>query len=131
MNGLLLGIDLTEVGRVADLLDRWGERFLERVFQQGEILRRRRHPRAFAEHVAGRFAAKEAAMKALGTGWRGVAFKEIVVRRHASGKPELEFRGRALARARALKVEAAEVSITHTATMAAAAVALTTRESGG
>ena len=128
MNGLLLGIDLTEVGRVADLLDRWGERFLERVFQQGEILRRRRHPRAFAEHVAGRFAAKEAAMKALGTGWRGVAFKEIVVGRESSGKPRLEFRGRALERARALKVVRTEVSITHTTTMAAAVVALLTED---
>ena len=130
MSGLLLGIDLTEVGRVADLLDRWGERFLERVFQPGEILRRRRHPRAFAEHVAGRFAAKEAAMKALGTGWRGVAFREIVVGRESSGKPRLEFRGRALERARALKVVRSEVSITHTRTMAAAVVGLLTEDGG-
>ena len=125
---LLLGIDLTEVPRVAGLLERWGERFLERVFLPGEVLRGRRHPRAFAEHVAGRFAAKEAAMKALGTGWRGVAFKEIFIGRQAGGKPRLEFRGRALERARALKVAAAEVSITHTASMAAAAVALTTED---
>jgi holo-[acyl-carrier protein] synthase len=128
VNGLLLGIDLTEVGRVAALLDRWGERFLERVFQPGEILRRRRHPRAFAEHAAGRFAAKEAAMKALGTGWRGIAFKEIVIGRESSGKPRLEFRGRALERAHALRVVRAEVSITHTATMAAAVVALLTED---
>ena len=130
MNGLLLGIDLTEVGRVAELLDRWGERFLERVFQPGEIRRRRRHPRAFAEHVAGRFAAKEAAMKALGTGFRGVAFREIVVGRESSGKPRLEFRGRALERARALKVVGTEVSITHTKTMAAAVVGLLTEDGG-
>jgi holo-[acyl-carrier protein] synthase len=130
VNGLLLGIDLTEVGRVAELLDRWGDRFLERVFEPGEILRRRRHPRAFAEHVAGRFAAKEAAMKALGTGWRGVAFKEIVVGRESSGKPRLEFRGRALERARALKVVRTEVSITHTRTMAAAVVGLLTEDGG-
>lgn len=128
MNGLLLGIDLTEVGRVAELLDRWGERFLERVFVPGEILRGRRHPRALAEHVAGRFAAKEAAMKALGTGWRGVAFKEIVIGRERVGKPRLEFRGRALERASALKVVTAEVSITHTKTMAAAVVALQTED---
>ena len=130
MNGLLLGLDLTEVSRVADLLDRWGERFLEKVFQPEEILRRRRHPRAFAEHVAGRFAAKEAAMKALGTGFRGVAFKEIVVGRESSGKPRLEFRGRALERARALKVVKTEVSITHTKTMAAAVVGLLTEDGG-
>src|SRR5262249_58578460 len=59
--GLLLGLDLTEVGRVAEVLERHGERFLARVFREGEIRRTRRHPRAFAEHVAGRFAAKEAA----------------------------------------------------------------------
>ncbi len=130
MTGLLLGLDLTEVARVSELLDRWGERFLERVFLPGEVLRGRRHPRAFAEHVAGRFAAKEAAMKALGTGWRGVAFKEIVVGRQKSGKPHLEFRGRALECARALRVLKAEVSITHTATIAAAVVALTTEDRG-
>ncbi len=128
MKALLLGLDLTEVSRVAEILERWGERFLGRVFLPGEVLRRRRHPRAFAEHVAGRFAAKEAAMKALGTGFRGVAFKEILVGREGSGKPTLEFRGRALARARALHVRAAEVSITHTGTMAAAVVVLLTQE---
>lgn len=128
MNGLLIGLDLTEVARVSELLARWGERFLQRVFLPGEVLRGRRHPRAFAEHVAGRFAAKEAAMKALGTGWRGIAFKEIFVGRERSGKPRLEFRGRALERARALRVVAAEVSITHTATMAAAVVALLTED---
>ena len=126
MKGLLLGLDLTEVARVAQLLERRGDRFLDRVFLPGEVLRGRRHPRAFAEHVAGRFAAKEAAMKALGTGWRGVSFKEIFVGRLASGKPRLEFRGRALERARALRVTSAEVSITHTKTVAAACVVLLT-----
>ncbi len=128
MKGLLLGLDLTEVARISELLERWGEHFLDRVFLPGEILLRRRHARAFAEHVAGRFAAKEAAMKALGTGVRGVAFKEIFVGREGSGKPRLELRGRALDRARALHVRAAEVSITHTRTMAAAAVVLLTEE---
>jgi len=123
---LLLGLDLAEVERVSEALERWGEKFLARVFLPGEVVRGRRHPRAFAAHVAGRFAAKEAAMKALGTGWRGVAFREIFVGRHSSGKPLLEFRGRALERARALRVRAAEVSITHTRTMAAAAVVLVT-----
>jgi holo-[acyl-carrier protein] synthase len=128
VKGLLVGLDLADVDRVSGLLDRWGERFLSRVFLPGEVRRGRRHPRAFAEHVAGRFAAKEAAMKALGTGWNGVAFKEIVVGRHASGKPLLEFRGRAFQRARALKVVSAEVSITHARTMAAAVVALVTED---
>lgn len=124
--GLRLGLDLTEVGRVASVLERHGERFLSRVFREGEIRRERRHPRAFAEHVAGRFAAKEAAMKALGTGWRGVAFREIEIGRDASGKPLLSFHGRAMERARVLRVLSAEVSITHARDMAAAVVALIT-----
>src|SRR6478672_9569200 len=95
-----VGVDLAEVDRVAGVLSRRGERFLARVFGPGEILRRRRHPRAFAEHVAGRFAAKEAAMKALGTGWRGLSFREIAIGRDRRGKPLLTFHGRALERAR-------------------------------
>ena len=121
---LLLGIDLTEVDRVAHVLDRWGERFVARVFREGEISRRRRHPRARAEHVAGRFAAKEAAMKALGTGWRGLSFRDIEVGRDPRGKPVLSFHGKALARARQLKVSSAEVSITHSSASAVAVVAL-------
>jgi holo-[acyl-carrier protein] synthase len=124
--GLLLGMDLTEVARVAGVLERHSERFLKRVFREGEIRRTRRHPRAFAEHVAGRFAAKEAAMKALGTGWRGLAFRDIEVGRDARGKPLLSFHGRALERARALRVVSAEVTITHGRDIAAAVVALVT-----
>lgn len=124
--GLLLGLDLTEVSRVAGVLDRHRDRFLARVFREGEIRRARRHPRAFAEHVAGRFAAKEAAMKALGTGWRGLGFRDIEVGRDARGKPLLAFHGRALERARSLRVVSAEVSITHGRDIAAAVVALLT-----
>ena len=124
--GLLLGLDLTEIDRVAGVLERHGERFLARIFREGEIRRRRRHPRAFAEHVAGRFAAKEAAMKALGLGWRGLAFRDIEVARDANGKPTLAFHGKALVRAQALEVVSAEVTITHGRDIAAAVVALLT-----
>jgi holo-[acyl-carrier protein] synthase len=123
---LLLGLDLTEVDRVAGLLDRWGDRFVKRVFLPGEISPRRRHPRARAQHVAGRFAAKEAAMKALGTGTRNVAFREIEVRPDPRGKPTLTLHGRALDRARSLRVRSMEVSITHGETTAAAVVAFLT-----
>ena len=119
-----LGIDLAEVDRIAAAIDRWGERFLGRVFRDGEINRRRRDPAAFAEHVAGLFAAKEAAMKALGTGWRGLRFNEIAISREPSGKPLVSFHGRALERSRRLGVVSAEVSITHTNSTAAAVVAL-------
>ena len=129
--GLLLGLDLTEVDRIAGVLERHGERFLARIFRDGEIRRARRHPRAFAEHVAGRFAAKEAAMKALGLGWRGLAFRDIEVGRDAHGKPLIAFHGRALERSRALDVLSAEVSITHGRDIAAAVVALLTRPSPG
>ena len=124
--GLLVGLDLTEVPRIARVLERHAERFLARVFRDGEIRRARRHPRAFAEHVAGRFAAKEAAMKALGLGWRGIAFREIEIGRDPRGKPLLSFHGRALDRARALRVISAEVTITHSRDLAAAVVALVT-----
>jgi holo-[acyl-carrier protein] synthase len=125
---VLLGLDLTEVDRVAGVLERWGDRFVRRVFRPGELSRTRRHPRARAEHVAGRFAAKEAAMKALGTGWRGLAFRDVEVGRDPRGKPTLSFHGRALDRSRDLRVASTEVSITHTGTMAAAVVALLTEE---
>jgi len=128
--GLLLGLDLTEVDRVAAILGRHRARFLARIFRPGEIRESRRHPRAFAEHVAGRFAAKEAAMKALGLGWRGLAFREIEVGRDERGKPLLTFHGRALDRARALEVRRAEVTITHTRDIAAAVVGLLTGGSG-
>jgi holo-[acyl-carrier protein] synthase len=124
--GLLLGLDLTEIDRIAGVLQRHGERFLARVFREGEIRRERRHPRALAEHVAGRFAAKEAAMKALGLGWRGLAFRDIEVSRDARGKPTLAFHGSARRRAESLRVRSAEVSITHGRDIAAAVVALLT-----
>ena len=125
---LLLGIDLAEVDRVAGALERWGDRFVARVFCAGELSAQRRHLRARAEHVAGRFAAKEAAMKALGTGWRGVSFREIEVRPDPRGKPTLTFHGRALARAEQLGVESVEVTISHSRNAAVAVVALLTRD---
>jgi holo-[acyl-carrier protein] synthase len=113
-----------EVERVSRAIERWGSRFLDRIYAPGELNRRRTHPRAFAEHAAGRFAAKEAAMKALGTGWRGLRFREIVVVRLPSGKPSLRLEGRARRRADELEIVHVEVTITHTASTAAAVVAM-------
>jgi len=121
---LRLGLDLVEVDRSEAAVRRWGDAFLARLFLDGELRRELAHPAAFAQHVAGRFAAKEAAMKALGTGMRGVAFREIAVEREASGKPSLRFDGRARRRAEALRVEDAELTITHTDRTAAAVVVL-------
>ena len=118
-----IGIDLCEIERIAEALARHPGRFLERVCVPGEVRRPPDSPR-FAEHVAGLFAAKEAAMKALGTGMRGVAFREIAVARAPGGPPRLALLGRARARADALGVVAAHVTITHSRTEAAAVVLL-------
>jgi len=124
VRAVLLGLDLTEVARIREILERFGERFLDRVFLPGEILRRRRHSRAFAEHVAGRFAAKEAAMKALGTGHsRGVYWRGIEVVRHG-GPPQLRFHGGAAARFAAMGATGSLLTITHSRELAIAHVLL-------
>src|SRR4026209_2578575 len=96
-----LGIDVTDIPRIASAFERYGERFLRRVFTDGEIAycTRRRDP---VPHLAGRFAAKEAAMKALGTGHsRGVLWKDVEVVRHG-GPPQLRLHGGAARRAEAM-----------------------------
>jgi holo-[acyl-carrier protein] synthase len=118
-----VGIDLCEVPRIARAVGRHGERFLDRLFREGEIRRPLSSP-VFAEHVAGLFAAKEAAMKALGTGMRGVAFREISIERRPGGPPLLALHGRAAERGELLGAAAAHVTITHTKELAAAVVLL-------
>ena len=116
------GIDLVEVERIRDAVERHGERFLRRIYTTGEQAQAGDGPLR-VQFFAGRFAAKEAVMKALGTGWaRGVAWTDIDVRRLASGKPELTLTGRCLEIAGGLGVERWEISITHTAGHAAASV---------
>ena len=118
-----LGIDLCEIDRIDEALARHGRRFLERICVPGEV-RRPIESRRIAEHVAGLFAAKEAAMKALGTGMRGGAFREIAVAREPGGPPRLVLLGRARERADALGVTAAHVTITHGRRDAASVVLL-------
>lgn len=118
-----LGVDLCEIDRIEEALRRHGRRFIERICVPGEV-RRPLDSRRIAEHVAGLFAAKEAAMKALGTGMRGVAFREIAVAREIGGPPRLALTGRARARADALGVASAHVTITHGRRDAAAVVLL-------
>ena len=99
-----LGTDLIEIERVEHSIDQFGERFLHRVFTEGEIafcLKKKQS----AESFAARFAAKEAGAKALGTGIsRGVSWKEIEVRREPGERPTLHFSGRAEERAQAMGV---------------------------
>ena len=124
MVGMLIGtgVDLIEVERIAHSIERFGERFLRRVYTDHEIAYCRRS-RASAESFAARFAAKEAGAKALGTGIsRGVTWNEFQVARNPGGRPVLELRGRAALLARELGVRTISLSLTHTASLAMATV---------
>jgi holo-[acyl-carrier protein] synthase len=119
-----IGIDIVEVQRVAAAIDRFGERFLKRIFTAAEIQYCDSKPNR-TERFAARFAAKEAGLKAIGTGWRrGVAWTEVEVCRQPSGRPILMFHGRAGQFADGLGVKQAFVSLSHTAEHAIAQVVL-------
>lgn len=116
------GIDIVETGRIARMIDEHSDRFLERCFTAGERgyagERRRRD-----EHLAGRFAAKEAVLKALGTGWRdGIAWTDIEVVLLPSGQPAVKLHGAAARIAGDMGITQWSLSITHTADYAAASV---------
>jgi holo-[acyl-carrier protein] synthase len=117
-----LGVDITEVDRMEAAIERRGRPLLERLFTPSEIAYCEKH-RHRAERFAGRFAAKEAAMKALGTGWsRGVRWVDIEVVREPSGKPTLKLSGAACAIATSLGVKKIALTITHTGNTALALV---------
>ncbi|MGC2497605.1 MAG: holo-ACP synthase, partial [Acidobacteriaceae bacterium] len=118
------GIDLIEVPRIAGSIERFGERFLRRIFTDGEIAYCRARAAA-AESFAARFAAKEAGAKALGTGIQhGVSWKELEVQRLPGQRPVLHLTGRARAIAGQLGVTRVSLSLTHTAALAMATVHL-------
>jgi holo-[acyl-carrier protein] synthase len=119
-----IGTDLLEIARIAHSIDRFGDRFLERIFTPSEI-EYCRSKKNSAESFAARFAAKEAAAKALGTGIdRDVTWLELEVRREPSGRPTLELTGRAARRARQLGVARVSLSITHSRQFALAFVVM-------
>jgi holo-[acyl-carrier protein] synthase len=123
MNILGLGFDATDIPRVREVFQQYGERFIRRILTDGEIAycTRRRDP---VPHIAGRFAAKEAAMKALGTGHsRGVLWKDIEVVRHG-GPPKLLLHGGAERRAASMGVQSSLLTITHSEALAMAQVLL-------
>jgi holo-[acyl-carrier protein] synthase len=118
-----LGFDATDIPRVRNVFDRYGDRFLQRVFTEAEVVycTRQRDP---VPSLAGRFAAKEAAMKALGTGHsRGVLWRDIEVVRHG-GPPQLRLTGGALRQFEAMNARRTLVTITHADTLAMAQVLL-------
>jgi holo-[acyl-carrier protein] synthase len=115
-----LGTDLIEIERVQASMDRFGERFLDRVFTEGEIAYCMRKKQS-AESFAARFAAKEAGAKALGIGIsRGVSWKEIEVRREIGQRPTLHFSGRAAELAEAMGVQRVQLSLSHSRKLAMA-----------
>jgi holo-[acyl-carrier protein] synthase len=117
-----LGVDITEVPRIQAAIEHRGQRFLARVFTPNEIAYCERFKNKF-ERYAGRFAAKEAAMKALGTGWRrGVRWVDLEVVREQSGRPTMTLAGEAAKIAAGLGVKHISVSITHTEAQALAQV---------
>jgi holo-[acyl-carrier protein] synthase len=118
-----VGTDLIETRRIQESIERYGERFLERVFTAGEMAYCMRKKKNAAESFAARFAAKEAGAKALGTGIsRGITWKELEVRREASGRPTLHLSGRAAELAKAMGVRRIQLSLTHSRELAMAVV---------
>ncbi|MBF0482562.1 MAG: holo-[acyl-carrier-protein] synthase [Desulfovibrionaceae bacterium] len=117
-----LGLDLVEIDRIRRILKRFGDRFGARVLTPAE---RAAHGADTARYLASRFAAKEAAVKALGTGFRdGIGFYDLETGADALGKPSLTLTGAALARARDMGVAAVHLSITHGRDTACAVVVL-------
>jgi len=119
-----LGIDVAEVDRVRDAIERHGHRFVERIFCPSEIAYVENKANRF-ERYAARFAAKEAGMKAIGTGWRrGVRWHDFEVTNLPSGRPTLRLHGVAEKIAQSLGVRNIALSITHTAREGSAIVIL-------
>jgi len=119
-----IGVDIAEVPRMRDAIERHGERFLQRVFTPAEIAYCRRRKNS-SERFAARFAAKEAAMKAIGTGWNlGVRWRDVEVCRMPGGRPTIQFHGKAAEFAAKLGAKHVALSISHTEQFAIAQVIL-------
>jgi len=129
MNVVAHGIDLVDCGRLAEIVERHGRHFLERVYTAGELAYCRRRKREI-EHLAGRFAAKEAVLKVLGTGWRkGISWRDVEVSNAPSGEPSVRLTGHCREIADQRGLASILISISHTPSHAiASAVGLAARE---
>jgi holo-[acyl-carrier protein] synthase len=116
-----VGVDIVEIERVSGVIERWGDKFLSRVYTDAEL----RYCRGRVSELAARFAAKEAITKALGTGIRGLAWREMEVLPDRLGKPLVTLHGRALARAAAIGLSHFAVSLSHSRDYAVAMVVAT------
>lgn len=118
------GVDLAEVARIRASIERYGERFIRRVFTEREAAYAERKANKY-ERYAARFAAKEAGMKAIGTGWSGgIAWRDLEITNLPSGRPTLALHGVAREVADRLGVQAIHLSLTHTSEQAIAWVLL-------
>lgn len=118
---LSTGIDIIEIPRIERALQRWGDRFLERVYTPAEIA----FCRGRVSELAARFAGKEAISKALGTGLVGISWREMEILPDGRGKPLVTLHGRALARAEALGLREFAISLSHACEYAIASVVAT------
>lgn len=115
---ITVGVDIIEIDRIKRTLTHFGERFLERIYTPQEI----NYCKGRAERLASRFAAKEAVMKALGTGIRGVGWKEVEVIRERGHAPTIELHGRAAKTAHRMGVRKLALSLSHSKLYAVASV---------
>lgn len=115
---LVSGVDVIEIPRIRSVAEKYGQRFLDRIYTPREVA----FCRGRAAQLAGRFAAKEAVMKALGTGIRGVRWRDIEIVRKRGQAPQVLLHGTALARAKRLGIEHLAISISDTAEYAVAFV---------
>ena len=121
-NGLSsVGVDIVEIDRVAAVIDRWGDKFLQRVYTTAEL----RYCRGRVPELAARFAGKEAITKALGTGIRGLAWREMEILPDPLGKPLVTLHGRAQARAVHIGLAHFAISLSHSREFAVAMVVAT------
>ena len=115
------GIDIVETSRIARLIAEHGRHFLDRVFTPAEQEYCAKNPKRYFEHLAGRFAAKEAVLKVLGTGWRGgIAWTDVEVVKEISGLPKIVLTGESLRVASELGIARWHISISHIETHATA-----------
>lgn len=115
------GIDIVETRRIRELIERHGAHFLDRVFTRAEQEYASRNPKRYYEHLAGRFAAKEAVLKVIGTGWRGgIAWTDIEVIRDPSGQPRIQLTGECARVAESIGICRWHISISHIETHATA-----------
>ncbi len=121
MNTIGVGIDLIECARIRDLWSRHGDRVTDRLLTPAELEYVRRYSADVVQRLAGRFAAKEAILKVLGTGWRGkIAWRDMEILNNPAGQPQVTLTGECARVAESLGIARILVSITHTANYAAA-----------